>query len=258
MQAFDIRKPGPWFGSKTEQQHVVEASSADSLEIMLLAICHRLKKGDWTATRALEEFYSFCTDGVLRRQAMRLYCYVATHNDIAFFGKALEKCDYDEVLTFVSYAPHTLSPEVLPYLFSLLEGYINTDLEAAILTSIDRLFPFGYEEKAIDFAEVKEIVFGLSKSLELGKYCFDGKQAFAGDLRKNLITAVIDARHRKIPFYQTELPTLLSIWSGEMSPVFYGGILDDFDVQRTIDYVKAMSRLSWVHGCKYFYGNSVA
>jgi hypothetical protein len=60
-------------------------------------------------------------------------CFVARHEDIAFIGRLAERFEHEEVETIVVTAPETLSPEIVPYLFALLEPYDDTSIEKDIL-----------------------------------------------------------------------------------------------------------------------------
>ncbi|MDM5179210.1 Imm47 family immunity protein [Massilia sp. DJPM01] len=257
MSSFNIFQQGTWFGEKSDLDTTPLPASDNAGEAALVELCTRLKSGDFSARSALEEFIAHCEPGIVKRQALRLYSYVARHQDLAFLGQQLEHCEHDEVLSIVTYMPHTLSPEAVPYLFALHEEYEETVVDEPILTSIDSLFPFGYEGGGVDMSELRGHFSGFARSLHPGAYYFNGVPAFAGNLTKDLLQAAAHARHDGTDFPLVDPPILLSIWSGEKCPVFFGGPVKDSDFEATMAYVSLLSTMDWVQGKKYFYGHEV-
>ena len=256
-ESFDILHPGPWFGPKPEAAGPVRPVP-DGEKGRLTALCEALKVGDFSVRPALESFIFACSDATLKRQAIRLYCFTARHGDVEFIGRVAQRFDHDEVVTIVVTAPDTLSPEIIPYLFALLEQYQDTPVERDILSSINMLFPFGYEGQDIGLPELADRFNGFAKALVPGQYYYGGAPVFAGVLTKTLIEAAANARHRGVKFPLTHVPTLLSVWSGERCPVYYGQPVDDLAFKDTMAYVGRIAALGWERGVKYFYGRPVA
>ncbi|BBB62099.1 hypothetical protein UNDKW_3826 [Undibacterium sp. KW1] len=254
MNTFDILHPGPWFGEKPESLDAIKSLSSDNEEARFFEICRRLKCGDFTARSELERFILSCTNEVVKRLSIRLYCYIARHQDISFLGNLLASCTHEEVFSIVIYAPHTLSLQIVPYLFALLEEYESTSIEENILSSINKICPFEYYGGRVNIAELGERFAGFAKKMNLENYYYDGAEAFAGNLTKILIETAALARQGKMSFPLTDVPTLLSIWSGEKCPLFYGEQVADSDFESVIKFSKHIASMRWIRGKKYFYG----
>ncbi|WP_157815319.1 Imm47 family immunity protein [Pseudomonas sp. QS1027] len=256
VQSFDILHPGVWFGPELEKQEGIRLKSVDELgELQFL--CEHLKCGDFSIRSRLQELIVSCRDASVRKQAIRLYCYTARHQDVAFVYNLLEELDHDDILTVVVTAPDTLSPEVVPYLFTLLGEYGEVSISQDILSSIDRVFPWGYVGGEVDLIGLSEKFSGFAKSLVTGAYYYGGALAHPGSLCKALIEAVAQSRHSKRKFPLANAPTLLSVWSGEKCPVFYGQDVDDRCMQDVMGYVNRIASLQWDAGRKYFYKHIV-
>lgn len=258
MEIFNIVQPGPWFGAKHVPSTAVVAHHQSDMASTLLAICAHLKAGDFSAKPSLEAFILACTDNAIKQQAIRLYCYIAKHEDIAFLGNLLARYDHDEVETIAIYAPHTLSPQIVPYLFALLEDYEDTSIEEDILSSINRIYPFQYEGGKLDISALSERFSQFVNNISLEKYYYERQEAFAGNQPKNLIEAAALARQQGTPFPLTDVPTLLSIWSGEKCPIFYGDTVSSPDFEAVMGFVKHIASMQWVRGAKYFYGHLIS
>ncbi|CAD5201122.1 hypothetical protein [Pseudomonas sp. FEN] len=256
MSRFDILHPGVWFGPESEIQENILLNPVGELG-ELQFVCECLKHGDFSVRTRLQELIISCGDTLVRKQAIRLYCYTARHQDVAFLCGLLEKLDYDDVLTIVVTAPDTISPEVVPYLFALLDGYADESISQDILSAINRIFPWGYVGGEVDLTELSKKFSGFAKSLVKGAYYYDGALVHPGALCKALIEAVAQSRHSKRKFPLANAPTLLSVWSGEKCPVFYGQDVDDRCVQDVLNYVNRIASLQWEAGKKYFYRNNV-
>jgi hypothetical protein len=254
MNTFDILHPGPWFGPKVDLLNSLEERFSENIETNFIEICSRLKSGDFSVRSSLETFILSCTDVAIKRQAIRLYCYVARHEDIVFLGDLLARCDHDEVFSIVIYAPHTLSPQIVPYLFTLLEEYEGTLVAEDILSSINKIFPFQYDGGDVNINELGSRFAGFAKDIDIKKYYYGGVEAFAGHLTKNLIETAALARQKKIPFPLADVPTLLSMWSGEKCPVLYGEPIADVEFENVMNFSKHIASMQWRRGEKCFYG----
>jgi hypothetical protein len=254
--SFDILRPGRWFGPRSGTADAPESGSSSD-RVKLHQLCNELKNGHFEARAALETFILECADYQVRRQAIRLYCFAARHADIAFIGRLAERLEHDEVETIAVTAPDTLSPEIIPYLLALLEPYEGTAIEKSILSSIDMLFPFGYDDGQVNLPRLRDHFAGLAHKLEAGRYYFKGVPAFPGTWTKELIEVAALARHKKTRFPLVHVPTLLSVFSGEWCPVFYGDVVDDGTFQKVLDYAKVLAGMTWDPGMKYFYHHPV-
>jgi hypothetical protein len=254
---FDILRPGRWFGPRSGTPDPAEFDSSSD-KAKLHALANELKNGHFEARAALETFILACADYQVRRQAIRLYCFAARHEDIAFIGRLAERFEHDEVETIAVTAPDTLSPEIIPYLLALLELYEGTAIEEGILSSIDMLFPFGYDGGPVSLSTLRDRFAGLAQKLEASRYYLKGVPAFPGTWTKELIEVAAHARHNKTKFPLVHVPTLLSVFSGERCPVFYGDVVDNDTFQKVLDYTKVLAGMTWDPGMKYFYRHPVS
>ncbi|WBS04790.1 Imm47 family immunity protein [Pseudoduganella sp. SL102] len=254
MKEFDILHPGPWFGPKTDSMDLIEKRSNEDAKTKLLELCSRLKYGDFSARSSLEGFILTCSEPAIRRQAIRLYCYIARHEDVDFLGNLLARGDHDEVFSVALYAPHTLSLQIVPYLFALLEEYDGTSIEETVLTSIGKILPLKSDSENADINELSASFTEFAKKCELKKYYYSGIEAFAGTLTRTLIEATAIARQKKTSFPLADIPTLLSMWSGVQCPVFYDDLISDEKFEEVMSFVSQISSMQWAHGEKYFYG----
>lgn len=257
MTAFDIFHLGPWFGPKSDPIDFIERQVSEAPKTKLLELCSRLKYGDFLARSSLEAFILTCSDPAIRRQAIRLYCYVARHEDVDFLGNLLARGDHDEVSSIALYAPHTLSLQIVPYLFDLLEEYEGTSIEETVLTSIGKILSLRLDCENVDIDELSASFTEFASKCDLKKYYYSGIEAFAGPLAKTLIQAAAAARQIQTPFLLADVPTLLSMWSGVQCPVFYDDLISDEKFEEVIRFVSHISSMQWIYGEKYFYGSAV-
>ena len=129
---------------------------------------------------------------------------------------------------------------MIPYLFAVLGEYDEVQISQDILSSINRLFPWGYVGGEADLIELSGKFSGFAKQLVAGAYYYDGALTHSGSLCETLIEITAKSRHskEKLPF--ADVPTLLSVWSGEKCPVFYGQDVDDRCVQDVLGYVSQL------------------
>lgn len=259
--AFDIERPGVWFGEMPTESAsklwAVARSAAHSERQRILAICELLKAGNFAARGELQDLLRSSQDRVVRQFGLRLFCYVARHEDLSFLGELLEAEDPDDAQTLATYAHHTLSPHVVPYLFALLEECTDDSLREDIACSIQLAHPVRQEvDPTIEFEILRGIYENFAVQLT-DSYSLGGKPAFAGDLTKSLITAAAQARPERIQLRRMEEPTLLSVWSGLQCPVDYMSVVDDAAFQAVMDYAKSIAAIPWQRGKKYFYGHVI-
>ena len=256
MSTFDIFNPGPWFGPIGFYDGSKTFAISDEAKYFL-CICEKLKAGDFSVKPELKDFIFKCVDPALKGQAIRLFCYVASHSDISYCEKFLANADHDDVSTFIIYAPYILIPDISQNLFSLLEDYQGTVLEQDIICSLDNIFPFNDDGGAVDVQELFAHFSELNHGLVANTYYYEGVPAFVGNLTKKLFPAVLASLNHKIEFPFIDVPTLLSIWSGELCPVYYGQVVTEDNYDACVQYIKKIAGKKWVVGEKYFYGHQV-
>jgi hypothetical protein len=169
----------------------------------------------------------------------------------------LEGAGYDDILTIIVSAPYTLSPQIIPHLLALLEQFEGEEFEQDILSSINMLFPLGYRGGAVSLPDIVGRFAELALSSEPSHYYHGGKPAHPGTLTKELIEAAALARRDNQAFPLAIGPTLLSVWSGERCPVFYGQVADNASFEEVLLYVQKIASVSWESGSKYFYRQKV-
>lgn len=256
MVDFDILRPGMWFGPKPLHGDDSFEHVSDETEL-LLKICTRMKVGDFSIRSKLQDLIISSKNSAVRQQAIRLFCYTSRHKDIEFIGNLLSRLNHDDVLTVVVTAPDTLSQEIIPFLFALLGEYEETSIVPDILTAINRLFPWGYDDGDVDLIWLASHFAGFAKELVPGAYYYAGVLAHPGNLCKSLIETAMHAKQGNSKFPLANIPILLSTWSGERCPVYYGDLIDDVKMQSVFDYVSCIAKMPWEHGVKYFYGHEI-
>jgi len=253
---------GVWYGKPWRQEDHDELLSVLDSEVeekvRVHALCELLKLGEFSVKPQLVEILTRSNNRDIRSFACRLLCSVAEHNDISCFADFLSSADEPDVKTFVIFSADTLSLQTLPYLLGLLEEWQGTELGESIKHSMQLLFPVSERPVAelslSDFGAAYE---GLAGQVSLETYYLYGKPVFPGALTQELISMSATARREKRGLMLTDVPTLLSVWSGMECPVDYATIVDDQAFGLVLDYVKQIAAMSWEMGRKYFYGRSV-
>jgi len=220
----------------------------------LLRLVYQLKVGNFTAKKELESFILQCPDDELRRQAIRLYMYVASNADIKFFDKVLMELDHDNIAAVVESAPDCCSLQIAPYLLALYEDLSDTFIGPRILHALDMICSFGYEDGMSDPDFAIGHCVDFVKSANKAKYYYRGELVFPGSWSRTLITSVMSARSSGTALELAVEPTLLSMYSGAKCPVYYGDPINDETVRETFKYVEMISQSAWIEGSKYFYG----
>ena len=261
MAALDIRRPGVWFGEKPTQPRddaLWVYKNSQEEEKKLLAICELLKMGDFSLVRELQALLLTSSNAPVKEFALRLYFGVTDHRGVDFFWDLLKSPDYEAARIFALYAPHSLSPQVLPYLFALLEEFYDSVLRADIAYSIHALYPMQEEfNPNLDLETLRIQYRRASQHIEDGVYYFRGRPAFIGDLTKPLLSAAYQARARGDALKLTDEPTLVSIWSGVKCPADYSTLVDDAGLKQLMDYVSELASKPWRKGQKYFYNHPI-
>lgn len=258
MSTFDILRPGVWFGPKYSSVGEPDLSQDDEV-VALQQVCQEMKSGDFRGRSELVSLISRGENPSVRTQSIRLFCYTCRHTDVSNIFDIMPELSHDDVITIIGSSPDTLSAEAIPYLFAMLEHESFSLDHENILDSIDRMFPWGYEGGEVDLAWLAERFSGFATRLEHpDMYYYAGLPVHPGNLCKMIIeTAALSNKSRKL-FPLSIAPMLLSIWSGERCPIYYGDELDDQKIAAIMDYVGIIASMPWKDGEKCFYGNVVS
>ena len=156
-------------------------------------------------------------------------------------------------------APFTLSPEVIPYLFAALEQFEDDNSVAPMIVgSMEMLFPFGFKyDDEIDIEAISKKFDGFAHKLVRGSYYFEGRQSHPGELCKTLQTTTAHCRHKKIPFPASDIPRLLSTWSGKLCTVYPDMPVTDATLGSVLEYISTLAAMPWEYGAKYFYSHKL-
>ncbi|PEB47712.1 hypothetical protein CON65_22160 [Bacillus pseudomycoides] len=224
-----------------------------------LLINELLKLGDFSVKELLIQLMNSTQDEVILNLCTRLFCSIATHDDLLDTNnlKFLSNASEDGVHNFVVSAGETLSYNVIPYLFALLEEWEDTFIENAIRNTLALMLGINddYYEQSIE--ELGEIYFEFVKNSDITKYYYDNDLSFPGDLVKELIPRVMISLRDKKTFDMVTIPSILSIWSGLKCPVQYGTIITDEKYRELMLYIDSLTKKEWKIGEKYFYGHLV-
>lgn len=254
MEEFNILAPGIWFGDASERGAVRPISEEGN---MLLNLCYELKSGNFGVRSDLFVFASRCRDRSVASQALRLCIAVCRHEDVEWLAGMSQQLD-DGYRKFVIYAPHSLSPVVLPHLarveFDAGGAVEIEDLETSIRVIVGESFALPSEQARDSATRFYDEWLRCDGSA----YCYRGLPVFPGDLTKILYSQVIAANRTGVGFPLVEVPTLLSIWCGIKCPVVYGQHASAEVVENVVAYIRAIAARSWAKGGKYFYGHRVA
>ncbi|WP_143277783.1 Imm47 family immunity protein [Bordetella genomosp. 10] len=256
MEKFDIINPGVWFGPLSESSNLA-LETHDSAKTRLEKLCARMKSGDFSARPQLEQLILSSEETAVVRQAIRLYCFTCRHKNVEFIGRAIEKMSHDDVSTWVSSAPDTLSPEIVPYLFALLGKHSDTSVIDDVLASLYRLFPSKFSESDDNLSALAQRFNAFGMGRVQSAYYYQDALSHPGALCKTLITTTAEVSSKGIEFPLANIPTILSIWSGIECPVSYGQKLDNEALPKVMNYVRLLSEMQWHEGSKYFYRHEV-
>jgi Immunity protein 47 len=190
---------------------------------------------------------------------MHVFCSVCTHEDLRKVENLnfLSRVSEDNAYVFASCARETLSPEVVPYLLTLLEEW-DTIVEEVIRDSLDGIRD--YTEKLNWNATVDEIGSYYREwmnTLLPTFYYYNREPVFPGNLTKTLVQRAFAAREQNTPVKMESIPILLSVWSGTKCPVHYETLMDEEVFQQLTDYIDTLLEGSWERGRKYFYEHIV-
>ncbi|SEF12146.1 Immunity protein 47 [Arthrobacter alpinus] len=106
------------------------------------------------------------------------------------------------------------------------------------------------------YDEIGDAVFAVLDGLK-PKYIINGKRFEAAGTMNVMIASAERALESGEPFSNRDAASCLSIWTGDLCPVFTDHHLTAADVQGLADYVSRISQLDWKPGHKYFYGHDV-
>ncbi|MEH7459656.1 Imm47 family immunity protein, partial [Bacillus sp. JJ1127] len=140
-----------------------------------LLINELLKLGDFSVKELLIQLMNSTQDEVILNLCTRLFCSIVTHDDLLDTNnlKFLSNASEDGVHNFVVSAGETLSYNVIPYLFALLEEWEDTFIENAIRNTLALMLGINddYYEQSIE--ELGEIYFEFVKNSDITKYYYD-------------------------------------------------------------------------------------
>ncbi|QWT22180.1 hypothetical protein KPL74_09245 [Bacillus sp. NP157] len=257
MNHFDILRPGMWFGPRDAT--LLEALTSDPATARLCEICEEFKNGNFSARSDLLLIASVGETDMIRRQATRLYAYTCGHDNVAEFGTLFVTDDEVDLAMSAKVSVDVLSPLIIPYLFKVVEQWKHDEeITFSCLSSIDQLFPFGYDGESVDMDSLAARLDNFASDLLPGAFYFAGEPAHPGALCRELISDAAEARVEGIPFAGVAGPMTLAVWSGIECPVWYGDIVDDAAMARVFAYVEMLAAMPWNPGSKYFYGHLIA
>ena len=253
---------GIWYGKASTENNLIELwrniESCMEEKEKLWSIIEMLKIGEFSAKKHLTEIIIKTKNKDIKNLSLRVFCSVAKHEDIDQFDNILKNAEENEIKMFVLYSIHTLSLEIIPYILALLEDWKGTELEQSMRYSLEMIFPYRKflgDDCSLD--DIGEFYREKITRLDCEKYYFQGEPIFIGTLTKELINYSIIAKKEARALQLTNIPTLLSIFSGIECPVNYSTIIDDKIMGQILNYVKQLASMEWEKGCKYFYGHKL-
>lgn len=184
----------------------------------------------------------------------RIYCSVATHDEIADLVDVINEDDEEDVDVFATFSYLTLSLRAIPHLLSLAEIWEGTRLEEGLIDACRVLYPL-YTDQDSRLAEVAPFYRNLMDKVDTKDYFYWGMPAFPGDLTKELIQGAAQAKLEMRELRMSMIPTLLSVWSGVECPIDFSTRIDHDQIGSTLEYVKVIASMKWLKGSKYFYGH---
>jgi hypothetical protein len=246
---------GPSEGESLEdlQGRLAVAEDEDARLSVALEI---LKQGHFSVLGELRPLLSSGSREV-RRAASRLFADVCTHGAVQYLFEPLDLAeDPWEERTHMLSLGRTLSLGAIPLLLRYYEEREEPDLADYTVTALKTILSLpGLHE--YDLSDAARLCRQSAAQLDPHVYHFRGKPVFAGDLTKEVIIAAGGSYKERTEFKLSFEPTLLSNFSGIACPVRYGVRVDDDLFRQLADYTKALARMPWVKGAKYFYGHRV-
>lgn len=228
----------------------------------IVSIVDLLKLGEFSIKSELLKIMMESSDKQIRNLCCRLYCCVAQHSDIplleSYVMKIITQGDDDELKSFITSSQYSLSPEVVPLLLALLDDWEDTEIEERIRSVLDELFPvidFFDEDVSID--DIRQVFVNLFDEIDGDVYYHGGLPVFPGIWTKELLERAIEAKNQKSALYMTNIPTLLSLWTGKDCPTYFDTLIDDKKINELFEYIKTIAMMNWEKGSKYFFGHKI-
>jgi len=237
--AFDLTKPGVWFGSSTCSLRFPDNSDWRDLA----EACSQFKKGNFHLRSELaDRVYQF-QDIEARRVAIFLLMCVADHATLEDIERTANEFSIEDALDFAALSLYSLSPVSSRIVKALAEKFQDHESYGVMKHFSDEITRGFTGEKGLFHA-----------------YFWNSKPAFVGDFCLELQAEMKRCRVSNDYFRRVDLATLLSVASGELVPVNFGQAIELSDVEKIIDYVKriASSQTKWMRAHKYFYGFRVS
>ncbi|WP_068536470.1 Imm47 family immunity protein [Paenibacillus glacialis] len=261
MAQSDNLMPSIWYGEKNSSGDISllkeSITKITTEKQCVLLINDLLKLGDFTAKSLLIQLLNTATDENVMNLCIRLFCSVASHQDLLNNENLLflSNVSEDNADTFASCALYTLSYDATPYLLAMLEEWEDTNVEETIRNTLDIMLNYSdtLDEKApVD--EIGNLYLDYIKGINNDKYYYYMEPVFPGELAKKLVEKAAISLKNKDMIKTNVIPSLLSVWSGIKSPVEYNTIVTDEKFKDVLNYVNVLSKMDWKIGGKYFYG----
>lgn len=255
---------GIWFGNYPEPEmnlHIKQdINTASNERNKILAINEALKFGDFSVKPFLFELLNTSKDENVLNLCVRLFTSTASHQDLIDSNnlRFLSWATDNTIQTFVSCSRGTLSIHIIPYLFTLLEEWDDTDVCISIRDALDGFMDF-YDEigENAGIKKIKKFCISKIKSTDPNMYYYEGSLSFPGELTKNLAQKAIVSLQSGQAIKTNIVPSLLSIWSGKKCPVEYDTVVTDDIYQQILRYIDSLAEMTWERGHKYFYGHEI-
>ncbi|PGZ74934.1 hypothetical protein COE49_07730 [Bacillus sp. AFS029637] len=262
MMDLEHFKKDIWYGEVSN--HTIETlksnlrDSATEKESFIL-INELLKLGDFSVKGLLIELMNSTRDELVLHLCTRLFCSVATHDDLLETNnlKFLSSASEDGVHNFVVSAGETLSYHVVPYLLALLEEWEDTFVEKAIRNELSWMLGIEDEYYEVSLEEFNEAYSGFIENNDTQEYYYHNRLSFPGDLAKKLVPEVMSSLRDRTTYNVVTIPSVLSIWSGSKCPIQYDTIITNEKNRELMSYIDVLTKKEWKIGKKYFYGHVV-
>lgn len=249
-----------WYGpapSVGETQNIRESLTEEGKLISLIQL---FKSGDFSLKPVFIHLMNSTKDEEILNLCIHMFCSICTHEDLRKVENLnfLSRVSEDNAYVFASCARETLSPEVVPYLLTLLEEWDDTVGEEVIQDSLDHMMD--YTENLDWNANINKIGSYYREGMNTLSptfYYYNGEPVFPGNLTKPLVQRAFAVREQNTSLKMESIPILLSVWSGTKCPFQYKTVIDEEIFQQLMNYIDALAERSWERGQKYFYGNSV-
>ena len=245
---------GIWFGEREESLYD-ECNSTEQNK--LLNYLKEFKQGDFSKKLEFFDFFTQSTDSKVYNLGIRIFLYIANHQDFSYIQPFLAECDEKEIRIFLAFVEESLSYQSIPYLLALMDEWEETDVGEEVAQVINDMICDNDDdvECGIDsMVELGNKFIEFSEKNDLSRYYYSGEEFFVGDLTKTLITDVFICKSQNKPFYYSQISSILSNSTGILCPIANKTVIDDKKIRELMEYVEKVASLNLERGCKYFYG----